>query len=1050
MKKILSFLCAFVMLFTLSTVLPANLIANAEETATFIIHYKRDADDYDDWNAWTWLVDGADGVATQFTDEDDFGKVAVFTAEVEDQTQFGFVLRKGDTWDTKDGNADRFADIKDGVAEIWVTGGVEDVLQTPPAGAEKYDLSKAPAPSVPSDKPVVDSDGLKVTIHYHRFDGNYDGWNFWLWGDGANGTAHKPTGKDDFGVVCETIIPGLKDATKFNYIVRKGEWEAKDGDIDRVSKVVKNADGSAEIWLAEGDLTTYYKQSDIDLSPKFKTAAFNSTTSLSIVVTEPFDKTDTDFTSKFTVKDSFGRDVKIKAVTSTANGNVVNSGLLLFDGEIDFDKSYTVYHEKYGEAEVTIGKAFNTEGFAEAFTFSGKLGALYSENSTSFVLWAPTASKVVLNLYKKGDGDNLIKSMDMTKGEKGTWGVKVNGDQNKVYYTYSVTVAGVTTEATDPYAQAAGVNGKRGMVIDLDSTDPEGWDKDKRPDFKNFSDAIVYETHIRDFSIDKSSGMINKGKYLAFTESGTVNSNGLSTGIDHLVDLGVTHVQLLPSFDSQSIDETKLDTPQFNWGYDPQNYNLPEGSYSSDPYNGEVRINEYKQMVQALHSKGIRVIMDVVYNHTGATGDSNLNKVVPNYYYRQTADGAFSNGSGCGNETASERSMMRKYIIDSVVYWATEYNIDGFRFDLMGIHDIETMNLVREALNKVDPSIIIYGEGWTGGTTGIAPSESALKANGKLLNGIGLFSDDIRDGMKGSVFNNAEQGFITGVDGKEETIKFGIVGAIQSGQIDYSKVSYSTEGWANDPYQSVNYAEAHDNLTLWDRIQTSVGDKASMEDKIKMDQLAASIVLTSQGVSFLQLGQDFLRSKPTNAEGTTFDENSYKSSDAVNSIKWDQKTEQQSTYEYYKGLIAFRNAHSGLRMMTAKEVNKNLKFMKFDDSKLVAYTIENNANKDISEKIFVAHNANNEAKTITLPEGEWEVYVRDDKAGTEILETVSGEIEVSAITSVILAQNTNLNANVEVAPSSNVLPIIIAGVALLVIAAVVTIIVILKKKRKAL
>jgi pullulanase len=371
--------------------------------------------------------------------------------------------------------------------------------------------------------------------------------------------------------------------------------------------------------------------------------------------------------------------------------------------------------------------SFSTKAFEEAFTYEGELGAIYTKEKTTFKLWAPSATNVSLNLYAAGSGGSPTKNVPMVKSDQGVWVVEQSGDLHGVYFTYLVDVLGSVNEAVDPYARAVGVNGLRGMVVDLDQTDPQGWENDKRPEFKALTDAIIYELHIRDISVHPESGIENKGKFLGLTEKGTTGPEGVKTGLDHLIELGITHLHLLPAFDFRSIDETTLQNNSFNWGYDPQHFNVPEGSYSTDPTQGEVRINEFKQMVMALHSAGIRVVMDVVYNHTGASADSDFSKIVPNYYYRFNDAGGFSNGSGTGNETASERSMVRKHFVDSVVYWATEYNIDGFRFDLMALHDIETMNAIRAALDKVDPSILIYGEGWTGGESPLPDDQKGLE-----------------------------------------------------------------------------------------------------------------------------------------------------------------------------------------------------------------------------------------------------------------------------------------------------------------------------------
>lgn len=647
-----------------------------------------------------------------------------------------------------------------------------------------------------------------------------------------------------------------------------------------------------------------------------------------------------------------------------------------------------------------------TGAFDEAFAYDGKdLGAVYTKEKTGFKVWAPTASEVSLNLYEQGDGDNLTETIPMTMGERGVWSCEKQGDLNGVYYTYLVRIGTKTSEAVDLYARTTGVNGNRGMVVDLRATDPEGFDKDTRPALVNPTDAVIYELHVRDLSSDASSGIVNKGKFLGLTETGTTNADGLATGIDHIRDLGVTHVQILPSYDYATVDEAKLDTPQFNWGYDPKNYNVPEGSYSTDPYHGEVRINEMKRMVQALHRNGLRVNMDVVYNHTFNIEDSYFQKTVPDYYYRKVG-GRYSDASACGNETASDHAMMRKYIVDSVVYWATEYHIDGFRFDLMAVHDIETMKAVRAALDEVDPSIMVYGEGWTGGDCAIPSSEQALKENMARIDGVGAFSDDIRDGIKGSVFEAQDQGFISGKDGMEESIRFGIVGATPHPQVPACRNDKVTRSWAAQPGQSINYISCHDNLTFWDKLAISNADD-SEETRIRMNKLGSAIILTSQGVPFFQAGEEMLRSKPSATVEGGFDENSYASPDSTNSIKWLEKAKVLDTYEYYKGLIAFRKAHSALRMAETADIQRNLTFMGGLDANVVGYTIENHANGDTAEKITVIFNGNADAAIVPLPAGTWEICVNDKTAGTASVGTAEGTVSVAGISALVLVQGTD-------------------------------------------
>ena len=654
--------------------------------------------------------------------------------------------------------------------------------------------------------------------------------------------------------------------------------------------------------------------------------------------------------------------------------------------------------DRHNERQVldNMANIFDTKEFTQKYYYGGRLGAIYSPEKTEFRVWAPTASEVVLNIFREGLGGDRLDSIRMEQSDNGTWLHVMKGDQNGIYYTYSVTVDGKTNEVVDPYAKAVGANGLRGMVIDLKTTDPEGFRETPRPAFGDCrpTDAVVYETHVRDFSNHYSSRSNFPGKFLAFTETGKTLKGGTKIGVDHLKELGVTHVQLLPSYDYYNVDETKLDVPQFNWGYDPLNYNAPEGSYSTDAYDAAVRINEYKQMVKALHENGIRVIMDVVYNHTMFAEESYLNMTVPHFYHRTREDGSFYNGSACNNETASDRPMCRKYIVDSVVYWASEYMLDGFRFDLMGIHDIVTMNEIREELNKIDPTIIVYGEGWTGGECGIPDSLRALKCNAKQYPGVGSFSDDIRDGIKGHVFELKEKGFVSGAKNFEETVKFGLVGCIDFPGIDMSKVNYSKQGWSLNPSQAVNYVEAHDNLTIWDKLATSnpEDDEAT---RIKMDKLAAGIVFTAQGLSFIQFGQDFLRTK-YNEEIGGFDENSFRSSDKVNNIDWSRRSEYIDVFRYYKGLIAFRKAHRSLRFTDAAQVCDSLVFLECPEKNMVAFIVKACEDGD-SRDLLMIYNANRTNVFFDLPDGEWDIFVNGQKAGTDVLDSVSGRVKVAGI-----------------------------------------------------
>lgn len=605
----------------------------------------------------------------------------------------------------------------------------------------------------------------------------------------------------------------------------------------------------------------------------------------------------------------------------------------------------------------------------------GDLGLTYTKSVTTFKLWSPAAEEARVNLYDTDLGDTAPTKVLKMKDINGAWTAEETGDLAGVYYTYQIKQDGKwLVEAADPYARTTGANGQRTHIVDLAKTNPVGWENDARPHLAAPSDIVLYELHIRDLSLHPHAGIAQQGKFLGLTEMGTKSPDGLSTGLDHIRELGVTHVHLLPSFDYMSVDEAMLEIPQFNWGYDPDNYNVPEGSYATDPHDGAVRIREFKQLIKTLHDNGLRVVMDVVYNHTGKTEDHKFNLLTPGYYYRFNEDGTLSNASGCGNEIASERPMVRKYIRESVAYWAEEYHIDGFRFDLMGIHDIATMNEIGEALHAIDESIFIYGEGWTAGGSPLPDSLRALKANTPALQRIAAFSDDLRDGMKGSVFNHEERGFVSGAKGLDQTIRFGIVGATQHPQVDYEKVNYSNAPWAPEPHQCINYASCHDNHTLWDRLAIS-NPEDSEADREKMQRLSLAIVLTSQGVPFLHAGSEMLRTKGG-------EENSYRSPDEVNAIDWSRKSRYQTTHDYVQGLIELRKLHPAFRLPTSTDIQTHLQFIDTDDEQLVAYQLLEVANESW-DNILVAFNGSKSAKELNLPDGDWYQVVNGERVALE-------------------------------------------------------------------
>ena len=628
------------------------------------------------------------------------------------------------------------------------------------------------------------------------------------------------------------------------------------------------------------------------------------------------------------------------------------------------------------------------------------LGLTYTgEEDYQFKLWAPTASAVRLQFYAAGEGGEPLQTVALKYADEGVWEGRVKEDLQGQYYAFQVELDGKwSDEVPDPYVRAVGVNGMRGHIIDWAATNPEGWGSDERPALNNFNEIIIYELHMRDLTIHPSAGSSHPGKYLGIVEEGTTSPEGWATGLDHLKEMGITHVHLIPVYDHRSIDETRLDEPQYNWGYDPQNYNVPEGSYSSDPYDGAVRIKEFKQMVKIFHDNGIRVILDVVYNHTGLTENSVFNTLVPDYYYRQNDEGGFSDASACGNETASERPMMRKFMRESMQYWVEEYHLDGFRVDLMGIHDIETMNEVSRTLHEIDPTIFIYGEGWKAGDSPLPDSQLALKANTAQLEQVAAFSDDLRDGIKGSVFVHDERGFVSGQERLEESIKFGIAASVEHPQVDYAAVNYSDAPWSPSPAQTMTYVSCHDNHTLWDRLVISTPN-ATEEERIRMHQLAGTIILTSQGVTFLHAGVEMLRTK-FNVE------NSYNSPDSINQIIWSRKAEYGEVVDFYKNLIAMRKAHPAFRMTTAEAIRDNLEFTETDEPLLIRYSLDGAAVGDEWSEIIVMLNGASQEREYEVPEGTWHVIMEDHQFyeegqyvlshGTRYLPPISATILVRA------------------------------------------------------
>ena len=639
------------------------------------------------------------------------------------------------------------------------------------------------------------------------------------------------------------------------------------------------------------------------------------------------------------------------------------------------------------------------KAYATFPTYNGEDLELKVDNQgTHFTLWSPQAEAAQVLIYNTDRNSAATATLEMQKGDSGTWRVSAPEQLYGKFYTFRIKFEGKWLDETPGvWAKAVGVNGRRAAIIDFATTNPTGWEADKGPEVKSITDVIIYEMHHRDFSIHPSSGITNKGKFLALTEQGTRSLLGDKTGIDHLKELGITHIHILPSYDYNSVDETQLPSNVYNWGYDPYNYNTPEGSYSTNPSNPATRILEMKQMIKALHDAGIGVIMDVVYNHTANNDDSNFSLTAPGYYYRHRQDGSYSDASGCGNETASERQQMRNYIVNSVKYWAEEYHIDGFRFDLMAIHDTETMNEVAKTLKQVNPHIFVYGEGWTCGDTPLPVERRALKENVAKMEGIAVFSDDLRDAVKGHYSNGENKGFATNAPGNKETVKIGVVASTAHPQVDYSKGNNSKFAYATAPTQIINYVSCHDDYSLTDKLNVSMKG-ASEEEKMRAARLAQTIVFTSQGTPFMFAGEEVFRNK----KGI---HNTYNRPDSVNAIDWSLKNKNAEQFEYYCELTKLRKGHPAFRMTTAEAIAKHIVFDNVKGDNLLSYSIKDNANGDEWKEIKLVFNGSNEAQEVKIKKGDWIIIAQDGKLKADGMGTTKGgKMTVAPTSALILAR----------------------------------------------
>lgn len=947
-----------------------------------VVHYRPSKTD-DDRGLHVW-GDGLDGAYHPFTGTDCWGKVATLDFDGE-FTDFGFIVTTED-WNKYGG--DRTAKVsKTGTAEVWIDG-TKNEDDGESTKAETLD-------SAPADYNCKAST-VNVTVHYYRDDGLYFNaedtnvkvpqWDIWTWSSNWNGGNATFDSHDDWGEVAEYSF------TNYTYYNAEGDsdigmlrrygsdaWASKDPD-DADYKIpsdalVFDADGnaSAEVWLIGGDPTVYSAR------PSLKIALNSAEISDFTELTARLSKIPSDgaiVKNKVTVKDAKGNEIKIENVTVDKKTVKIKTAK-----KLSVTGKYLIDVKGMGSQVAVAGSVVRTDAFDKTFAYDGDdLGATFEESQTGFKVWAPTATKVELVTYESTDPKSEIaKTVNMASQDKGVWSTVVKKLASGTAYSYKLTFAdGTVNISADPYATAAVANGERSVVL---SSDDMGSAGKRMPAFGKTTDATIAEMNIRDFSIDPNSGISsnNQGKYLGVVESGTKTKEGAISGLDYIKQLGVSHVQIMPMYDYGSVNETgdlsyNAQGAQ-NWGYDPENYNVPEGSYSSDPSDPSSRITEMKQMVKELHKNDIRVIMDVVYNHVYNAANHSFNKTVPGYYFRYDANGSLVNNSGCGNDTASERKMMRKYIVDSVTYWAKNYNVDGFRFDLMGLIDTETMKEVRAALDKIDPSIIILGEGWDMNTT-MDKSEMTIQPNAYQVasdgtnNGIAFFNDSARDGLKGSVFDVAGTGFVSGKADQESLIAHNVLGC----QYDADAETTCWNGNAQDHYadagQVVNYVEIHDNMTLYDKLRASVptDDEVTTVARAK---LADSVVYLSEGIPAIQLGQEFLRTKSGNGD-------SYNAGDATNAIDWNRATQYADSVDYVKGLIKLRKQIKALRLTDYNDINANTKLLKSSDG-VVAYQL-----KDGDDTYVIVFNANSENAVVEgLQSGGYKVLVAEGKIGAE-------------------------------------------------------------------
>lgn len=842
-------------------------------------------------------------------------------------------------------------------------------------------------------QPAGAADATTVIVHYHRFAADYAGWNLWLWPNkptAAGGAAYTFDGTDSFGEVAHAQVPCA--CTEVGIIVRLNEWQDKDVGQDRF---IETPNGHAEVWVIQGDPTIYYSaaeaQTALAEASKIKPAAafLDGVTMAAVTFNHALDVS-TVKASDFTVTDvETGTPIAVTAVSAANAAATGRTDLvqLTLASAPDVRHRLKVAYQTYLPIDLKPRLVLNDPKYVYA---GDDLGAVYSSAGTSFRVWAPLATSVALVLTPAGTASPTVTPMQ--PAENGTWTVKVTGDLKNAAYLYRITNFGNTSDVVDPYARNITVNGKAGMVVDLAATDPPGWSSDQYRNTAHQTDATIYEVHVRDFSIDPNSGMQHRGKYLAFTEHGTHTPSGVPTGIDSVKALGVSHIELLPIQGCATLDEIKggstdlapEDPTRYNWCYDPRNYNVPNGAYATDP-NGTARITEVKQMVQAIHGTGMGVIQDVVYPHTYAT--SVFDPIVPGYFYRTDNSGNLLARTGVGNEVAAERPMVRKFILDSVKYWAQQYHMDGFRFDQMAYLGKDTVTAIAKELRSINPHAIMLGEPWAS-DLGLPGSDVAFTQGQQKNMHVGMFNDNYRDGLTGNVFDPKVPGYATGNPQLIVPVWRGAVGNI--------RYSFSLSGFASQPDEVINYVSVHDGYTLWDHVAASQ-PSASEADRIKMDQLAQAAVFTAQGVAYMEGGAEFLRTKGGNG-------NSYQAGDAVNMLDWIRKGTYPQVYQYYANLIHLRNAHPAFRMTKASDITKHLTVLANTPRNTAVFQLKGHANKDKWKNILVIYNPNSGSVKLKIPKGTWTIVATTGKVGEKSLGHAKGTVNVPALTAMILHQ----------------------------------------------